>query len=73
MASVKKLVSEEWNKTIWLSQLKESLLLYWMPESPHGKNHYNYIKHAKRLNKNLHIFVHQSIHSKMQSQEMEIH
>lgn len=59
-----KQVSEEWNKTIWISQLKERLLPYLMPESPRGKKHCNYINHGQRLNRNLHIFVHQSIRSK---------
>ena len=68
-----KQVSEEWNETIWISQLKERLLPYLMPESPRGKNDYNYINHGKRPKKTIHIFAHQSIHSKRQSQQIKIH
>lgn len=48
--------------TVQMSQLKERLLLYWMPENPHEKTHY--IDHDKTLSENLHIFAHQSIYSK---------
>lgn len=82
-ANFNKFCSELW--LVWKNRcLKSGTKLYGCPnwkkvcypiwcQSPHGKKHYNHIKQGKRLNKNLHIFVHQSIHSKRQSQEIEIH
>ncbi|RMC07114.1 hypothetical protein DUI87_16570 [Hirundo rustica rustica] len=61
---VRERMSEEW--TVQMSQVKERLLLYCMPENPHGRTHYT--DHGKMRYKNLRIFAHQSIH-KNQSEE----